>query len=105
MTTTINVGTEAQLNQAIATVDGATSGSYVIQLTANITEGTDSGASITFEGSTLSAPPDLYAFNLNSNVQVTIDGSNGSGGNFTLDGNNTYRGLFVYSGAVTIDNL
>ncbi|MEO6840888.1 MAG: Hint domain-containing protein [Bradyrhizobium sp.] len=105
MTTTIDVATEAQLNQAIATVDGATSGNYVIQFTTNITEGTDSGASITFKGSTLSAPPDLYAFNLNSNVQVTIDGSNGSGGNFTLDGNNTYRGLLVYSGAVTIDNL
>jgi autotransporter-associated beta strand protein len=97
--TIIQVATEAELNQAIATVDAATTGSFLIQLTANITEGTDTGASITFNGKTLSAPPDLYALNLNG-ATVTIDGQG-----HTLSGASTYRGIFAYAGAVTIQNL
>jgi hypothetical protein len=98
--TIIQVATEAELNQAIATVDAASTGSFLIQLTTNITEGTDTGASITFNGKTLSAPPDLYALNLQSGVDVTIDGQ----GN-TLSGAGLYRGIFAYAGAVTIQNL
>lgn len=99
--TTIDVGTEQQLNQAIASADAATSGSFDIVFTSpTITEGTDTGGSIDFGGQTLAAPPDLYAVNLQSGVSLTIDGAGG-----TLDGANTYRGFFVYAGAVTIENL
>jgi hypothetical protein len=63
--TTIDVGTEQALNQAIETVDNALSGTYVIQFTATITEGTDTGDSL---------PADLYALNLQTGVSVTIDG-------------------------------
>jgi hypothetical protein len=97
----IQVSNELDLNQAIALVDGATSGDYVIQLTANIAEGTDTGGAITFNGNTLSAPADLYALNLQTtNVTVTIDG-----GGFTLSGDNAYRGLFIYSGDVNVSDL
>ena len=72
--TTIDVGNETELNQAIASADAATSGSFDIVFTQGITEGTDVGNSITFGAQTLSAPPDLYALNLASGVSVTIDG-------------------------------
>lgn len=98
--TTIDVSNEIELNQAIASADAATSGSFDIVFTQSITEGTDVGNSITFGAQTLSAPPDLYALNLASGVSVTIDG----GGN-TLDGAGAYRGFFVYAGNVTINNL
>ena len=97
---TFYVATEAQLNQAIATVDGATAGTYTIVLTGNITEGTDTGAAINFEGQTIGAPADLYAFNLQSGVSVTLDGSF-----HTLNGANQYRGLFAYAGDLTVENL
>lgn len=98
--TVIKVGSEAELNQAIASVDAATSGSFDVQFTSDITEGTDAGTSIAFGNETLSAPPDLYGVNLHSGVALTIDG----GGN-TLDGANAYRGFFIYAGSVAIDNL
>jgi hypothetical protein len=103
--TIIQVANELELNQAIATVDGATSGSYIIQFTANITEGTDTGDSITFNGNTLSAPPDLYALNLQSGVSLTISGAAANGGSYTLSGAGKFRGFFAYTGAVTIQNL
>jgi hypothetical protein len=59
----------------------------------------------TYNGHTLAAPAALYAINLNSNVTLTINGTNSAGGTFTLDGAHTYRGLLVYAGAVTIQNL
>lgn len=100
-TTTFDVSTETQLNQAIARADAATSGSFDIVFTnATITEGTDTGAPVDFAGQTLAAPPDLYAINLHSGVSLTIDGNG-----WTLDGANTYRGLFAYAGNVTIENL
>jgi hypothetical protein len=98
--TQILVGTEAELNQAIATVDAASSGNYTITFTANITEGTDTGTLISYGETTLSAPPDLYAINLASSVSLTIDGAN-----FALDGAGLYRGFLAYSGSVTIANL
>jgi hypothetical protein len=98
--TIIDVGTEAELNQAIATVDAATAGSYDITFTANVTEGTDTGTSITYGTQTLSAPAGLYALNLTNGVSVTVDG-----GSYALDGDNLYQGLFIYQGAVTIQDL
>src|SRR6516162_6685701 len=63
---TFIVATEADLNAAIKAVDQTTtSGTYTIQFAADITEGTDTGAGL---------PPDLYAINLNSGVQLVIDG-------------------------------
>ena len=106
---TIQVSNEQQLNQAIATVDATTtSGVYTIELTANITEGTDTGDAITFGTQNLSAPPQLYAIILHAAVEVDIDGNG-----YTLDGTDpfhfvgnggafvpaiSYPGLFVYSG-------
>ena len=49
MSETINVANELQLNQAIAEVDGATTGSYTIQFTTSITEGTDAGGTVTYD--------------------------------------------------------
>src|SRR5438270_8924223 len=95
--TTIDVSNELQLNQAIASADAATTGSFDIVFAApTITEGTDVGQSVTFGAETLSAPPELCAINLQSGVSVTIDGGGG-----TLDGGGAYRGFFVYAGNVT----
>ena len=52
----IMVSNELELNQAIATVDAATSGSYTIEFTTTITEGTDTGGAIDYDGKSLSAP-------------------------------------------------
>jgi autotransporter passenger strand-loop-strand repeat protein len=100
--TLIDVSTEAQLNQAIATVDGAASGAYEILFTNGITEGSDLFDNIIFNGGTLSAsaPEQLYAFNLASGVSVTLDGAG-----YTLNGDTSYQGLFVYQGDVTVENL
>jgi hypothetical protein len=100
MGVTITVGNEADLNQAIATVDAAVSGSYTIAFAGTIFEGTDTGAAINGGTVDLTAPPDLYALNLAPGVSVTIKGAG-----YTLDGANAYRGLFVYAGAVTIEDL
>jgi hypothetical protein len=97
--TVIQVGTAFELNQAIATVDAATSASFTIQLTTDITQGTDTGGAVTFGSQTLSAAPDLYALNL-TGVTVTIDGAG-----HARDGASTYRGLFAYAGTVAIQDL
>src|SRR5271166_3413915 len=89
MTTILNNGqpvtTEAQLNAAIVAADGeaANSGAFQIQLGANITLASA-----------------LEAINLKSGVTLDI-----AGGNFALNGGGSQRGLFVYSGTVTIENL
>ena len=102
MTIEINVGTELQLQQAIATVDGSAPGDryFIIKFTANITEGTDAGDTVIYNGSTISTPDSLFAFNIASGRQVTIDGNG-----FALDGANTYRGLFDYAGILAVRNL
>jgi hypothetical protein len=81
--TEAQVSTSTQLNNAILAADNATSGTYTITL----------ADSITLSGQ-------LDAINLHAGVTLDIEGA----GN-TLDGNNQYQGLFVYSGAVTIENL
>src|SRR5262249_37932562 len=93
---------------AIATVDAFNSGGgvgdFTIVFTANITEGTDTGDSISYGSNALAAPPDLYALNLSfvggHQNSLTIDG-----GGYTLSGAGAYRGFFAYKGAVTIENL
>jgi hypothetical protein len=92
LTTTYNVSSEGAtfgnidtttLNGAIRTIATAPIGNYVINITGNI--------SLTSE---------LLAINLPSGSTLTING----GGN-TLDGGGSQRGLFVYSGVVTIEDL
>ena len=81
---TQTANSEAQLNAAIAALDGTTvAGTYTIALTGSIGLATA-----------------LNALNLHAGVSVVIDGQ----GNL-LDGLNTQRGLFVYVGVVTIQNL
>jgi hypothetical protein len=77
------------LNGAIRSIDvggsnAATNTNYTITLTASIT---------------LSAA-DLLAINLPSGSSLTI-----VGGNFSINGNGNQRGLFVYSGNVTVQDL
>ena len=108
----ITVSTLDQLNGAIAFVDAQTSGSYTIKLTADITEGTSAlvassgnlqnpdGTAAMSNGQPVAARNDVYALNLAVGVDLTIDG-----GNHTLDGASTYRGLFVYAGHVSIEDL
>ena len=45
--------------------------------------------------------PDIAAVNLHSGVSLVINGSN----NAMLDGGDTVRGLFAYSGNLTINNV
>lgn len=87
MTTTLTASTTAQLNQGIATANAAIAGGFIIALQGNITE------------TTL-----LHAIDLQSGVPLTIDGSNGSGGIYTLNGAGS-RGFVVDAGSVTIQNL
>jgi len=86
----LTAGSLADLNADIATANGAGSGAYEIDLTANIQLSSASGGvtQIALNGATLA-----------------INGANGSNPNFTLDGGSAQQGLYVYSGAVTIENL
>ncbi len=82
------VGTEAELNQVIASID--TGGSNVV-----------SGAAYTIAlGGNITLNADLDAINLPTGESLTLVG-NGE----TLDGADTYRGLFVFDGAVAVQNL
>jgi hypothetical protein len=83
MTTVFNVADETTLNADIANVDAANAGAYQINFTASI-------------GETVA----LEAINLKPGVTLTIDGAG-----FALDGANAQRGLFVYAGAVTVEDL
>ncbi|HEX4261609.1 MAG TPA: Hint domain-containing protein [Acetobacteraceae bacterium] len=96
----MDVGTEAALNQAIAAADAETSGSFVIRFTQSITEGTDTGSTTVIGGQTVDLPPDLFALNLQPGVSLTIDGAG-----FTLDGAGQYRGLLGYAGNISVDDL
>ena len=89
MTTILNGGapvtTLADLNAAILAADGeaASSGAFEIDI-----------------GGAISLTDQLLAVNLKAGVSLDIQG----GGN-VLDGGGSQRGLFVYSGAVTVENL
>jgi hypothetical protein len=81
----VAVATIAELNAAIVQADGeaAGSGRYTIDLAANISLSTA-----------------LEAINLKSGVTLDIEG-----GGYALNGGGVQRGLFVYSGTATIENL
>ena len=92
-TRVFNVASVADLNAAILQMDSggqnaAQNANYTINITANF--------SLTSE---------LYAFNLLSGSSVTINGSDGHGGTYTIDGLNAQRGFFVYAGNVNLENL
>jgi hypothetical protein len=75
----------AQLNAAIVAVDGEAAGSGAYQIVL---------------GGNISITTALAAINLKSGVTLDI-----SGNNYALDGGGSQRGLFVYSGTVTVENL
>lgn len=81
------VGNTADLINAIAGVNAVASGSFEIDLTSNIT---------------LNAQLPAIVLTLTTFDSLTLT-INGNG--HTLSGNDTFRGLFVYSGPVTIENL
>ncbi|MCC8977059.1 beta strand repeat-containing protein, partial [Bradyrhizobium brasilense] len=92
-TRVFNVSNVAELNAAILQMDSggqnaAPNANYTINITANF--------SLTSE---------LYALNLLSGSSVTINGSDGHGGTYTIDGLNAQRGFFVYAGSVNLENL
>src|SRR6516164_510731 len=92
-TTNFSVGDIATLNTVIRSIDSGgsnafTNTSYTITFTGDIN--LTSGATIT----------DLLAINLSSGSTLTI-----SGANHVLNGGGATRGLFVYSGTVTVDDL
>ena len=81
----VTVSTEAQLDAAIAQANAMTGNgrSLTIHLAANI-----------------ALTADMAAITLNGGTALNIDG-----GGFTIDGGALHRGVFVYSGAVTLQNL
>ena len=83
MPTTFNVSDETSLNGDIRTIDAAPAGAYQLD----------------FAGSIPETMP-LEAINLPSGVTLTIDGAG-----FALYGAGQQRGLFVYAGAVTVEDL
>jgi hypothetical protein len=105
MTTTFTVSSEGAtsnntdtttLNGAIRSIDvggsnAATNTAYVINIAGQI-----------------DLTSDLLAINLPSGSSLTIEGTTSDGGSpavETIDGRNTERGLFVYAGNVTVENL
>ena len=94
MPTSFTVTSEADLNGAIQQIDVSGSSSaadtaYTITFGAGLT-GADA----------LRLTADLYAINLASGDTLTIDGNGAA-----MNGLGDQRGFFVYSGAVTIDDL
>ena len=79
----LKAGGEKALDADIAKVDRASSGAYVIDISHGISEDLD---------------PTLIA--LKGHVSLTIDGAG-----HAIDGGGLHRGLFVYSGAVKIEDL
>ncbi len=73
----------------------------VIDLASLAGPGTGTAYTITLAaGTTLAEAADIKAVNLNGSDTLTIDGQGAA-----LDGGGAHRGLFVYSGDVTIENL
>src|SRR4030081_3442382 len=78
-----------------------------IDLDSQAGSGTGTAYSIALaQGVTLLEAADISAINLKGNDTLTINGNSaGTGANAVIDGGNAHRGLFVYSGTVTIENL
>ncbi|MHC2433787.1 Ig-like domain-containing protein [Bradyrhizobium sp. USDA 4451] len=92
-TRVFNVSNVTELNAAILQMDSggqnaAPNANYTINITASF-----------------SLSSELYALNLLSGSSVTINGSDGHGGAYTIDGLNAQRGFFVYAGNVNLENL
>jgi hypothetical protein len=107
-TTVYQVSSALELNQDLLTLAlSPTAGTTVIQLTANIEEGDGGGAFLTApDGQSVLAPPGLFGISfLAPDPSLTIDGSNPAGGNYDISGDGQYRGLLVYAGAVTLQDL
>ena len=84
-TVTENTGTAAgDLNAAILAADNATSGPVTIAIT----------------GGDVVETSDPTAIELQNGVSLTVEGNGNA-----LNGQNAHRGLFAYSGAVTIQDL
>jgi hypothetical protein len=87
----LNLSSTSELNTVIKEVDlfsqafGGNGNHYVITLQA---------------GATLTESADLSAINLKGSDTLTINGQGAA-----LDGAGAYRGLFVYSGTTTIEEL
>jgi hypothetical protein len=79
------ISTEAQLNATILAADNAAAGSGVVSA--------DLGANISLTTA-------LKAINLRAGVTLDIEGEG-----YAIDGGGTQRGLFVYAGNVTLENL
>jgi hypothetical protein len=98
----------SDLNALIKAADSASSGTLTIDISGSLSLNTlpavSNGESVNFVNGTITAitaVPDIAAINLKSGVSLVFNGSN----NATLDGRDTVRGLFAYSGSVTVDNL
>jgi hypothetical protein len=89
---TISSDSISTLNADIASID-VLGGNAASNTTYTITLNSD----ITLNSATSS---DLLAINLSTNSSLVIVGNN-----HTINGSNVQRGLFVYSGNVTVDNL
>src|SRR5579871_5968220 len=76
------VTTEAELNQDLTAIAGATA-NYTISMASDFTLTTD-----------------LLAVNLGKGGALTLQGNG-----HTIDGAQTYRGLFDYAGVLIVDNL
>src|ERR1700694_2308670 len=78
-----------------------------IDLDSQAGSGPGNAYSITLgQGVTLLEAADIAAINLKGNDTLVINGNAaGTGVNAVIDGGNAHRGLFVYSGIVTIENL
>jgi hypothetical protein len=84
----VSVATEAELNAAIAAID-ANGSSSASGLNATVTLTSD-----------IHLTTDIEAINLPNGETLTIVGNG-----HTLDGANTFRGLFVFNGSVAVQNL
>ncbi len=85
----LTASNQLSLDNAIKQINAATSGSYEIDLGSDITLGNDA-----------STGGQLVPIELQSGVTLTINGNG-----HTLDGAHAFRGLFVYSGTVTVEHL
>src|SRR5271165_7071318 len=83
MPTTFFVADVSTLNADIQLLAAETAGAYQLDFTASIPE-----------------TRALEAINLKPGVTLTIDGQNNA-----LDGGNAQRGLFIYAGVVTVEDL
>jgi len=89
-TTYSDVSTASQLSADIEAID----------LASQADGGNGTRYTITLEGATLTESADISAINLAGNDTLTINGQNA-----ILNGADAYRGLFAYSGNLTIENL